>query len=92
MLVRSEINIKPWREEFPDIKQGSQAVSWRDRKQLAYWKGNPDVLSPIRTELLNCNDSKAWGAEILRQVGLNRLSQFDINQSWQISTCFMHQT
>ncbi|CAL5202517.1 unnamed protein product [Lathyrus oleraceus] len=63
----SEINIKPWREEFPDIKQGSQAVSWRDRKQLAYWKGNPDVLSPIRTELLNCNDSKAWGAEILRQ-------------------------
>lgn len=62
-----EINIRPWHEEFPDIKQGSQAVSWKKKLPRAYWKGNPDVASPIRTELLNCNHSRKWNAQIMRQ-------------------------
>lgn len=62
-----EINIRPWQEEFPDIKQGAQVVSWKNKNPLAYWKGNPDVASPLRTELLTCNDSMKWGAEIMRQ-------------------------
>lgn len=75
MLVRPEINIRPWQEEFPDIKQGAQVVSWKNKNPLAYWKGNPDVASPLRTELLTCNDSMKWGAEIMRQVECNGLSQ-----------------
>ena len=71
LLLRSEINIRPWQEEFPDIKQGSRNVSWKNKFPWAYWKGNPDVASPIRTELINCNDSRKWGAEIMRQVRLN---------------------
>ncbi|KAK7289818.1 hypothetical protein RIF29_03780 [Crotalaria pallida] len=62
-----EINIRSWPEEFQDIKKGSRAVSWKDKIPLAYWKGNPDVASPLRTELLNCNDSREWGAQIMRQ-------------------------
>src|ERR1044072_7832997 len=74
LLVRSEINIRPWMEEFPDIKRGSQSMRWKDKVPHAYWKGNPDVASPIRTELLNCNDTRQWGAEIMRQVGLSYLA------------------
>lgn len=63
----SEVNLQPWNEEFKDIKHGSQAKSWKEKLPFAYWKGNPDVLSPLRVELMKCNDSKLWGAEILRQ-------------------------
>ncbi|CAL0301690.1 unnamed protein product [Lupinus luteus] len=62
-----EINIRTWQEEFLDIKKGSRAVSWKNKIPLAYWKGNPDVASPVRLELLNCNDSSQWGAQIMRQ-------------------------
>ncbi|KAJ9146801.1 hypothetical protein P3X46_029027 [Hevea brasiliensis] len=62
-----EINIRPWNEEFRDIKQVSKSQSWSRKWPRAYWKGNPDVLSPIRTELLQCNHSRKWGAHILRQ-------------------------
>ncbi|XP_028752947.1 O-glucosyltransferase rumi [Neltuma alba] len=63
----SEINIRPWHEEFPDIKRGSQTVPWNNRQPFAYWKGNPDVGSPVRMALLECNDTAMWGAQILRQ-------------------------
>lgn len=62
-----ETNIRPWNEEFPDIKRGSQTESWSRKFPHAYWKGNPDVGSPIRTELLQCNDTRKWGAQILSQ-------------------------
>ncbi|XP_031401736.1 O-glucosyltransferase rumi homolog isoform X2 [Punica granatum] len=62
-----ETNIHPWDKEFGDIKQGSRALSWRKKIPRAYWKGNPDVYSPIRTELLTCNHSRKWGAQIMRQ-------------------------
>ena len=78
LLLRSEINIRPWQEEFADIKRGSQAVRWRNKIPRAYWKGNPDVASPIRAELLNCNHSRKWGAQIMRQVGLNYHVKFDL--------------
>lgn len=68
MCNRSEIHIDPWNTQFRDIKQGSQAKSWAEKSPVAYWKGNPDVFSPIRTELLQCNDTDRWSAEILRQV------------------------
>ncbi|XXG75397.1 hypothetical protein AAC387_Pa07g3911 [Persea americana] len=63
----TEVNIGPWDEEFRSIKEGSQALDWTEKHPTAHWKGNPDVDSPVRTELLHCNDSRSWGAEIMRQ-------------------------
>ncbi|XP_027090156.1 protein O-glucosyltransferase 1 [Coffea eugenioides] len=63
----SEINIQPWEEEFRSIKEGSQAHSWRKKSPIAYWKGNPDVASPLRMALLQCNDTEMWRAQIMRQ-------------------------
>lgn len=63
----SEINIRPWDEEFKRIKIGSHSMPWEKKDATAYWKGNPDVASPIRTALLACNDSQLWGAQIMRQ-------------------------
>lgn len=68
LLHRPELNIHPWEEQFGEIKRGSQERSWKKKEPFAYWKGNPDVSSPIRTELLNCNDTKMWRAQIMRQV------------------------
>ena len=65
---RSETNLRPWDEEFGDIKQGSKRSSWGSKQPRAYWKGNPDVVSPIRMELMKCNHSRLWGAQIMRQV------------------------
>ncbi|KAK8697783.1 hypothetical protein V6N13_113920 [Hibiscus sabdariffa] len=62
-----EVNIHPWDEQFKEIKQGSQAQTWAKKITRAYWKGNPDVESPIRMELMQCNDSNLWGTEIIRQ-------------------------
>ncbi|XP_058099665.1 uncharacterized protein LOC131244012 [Magnolia sinica] len=62
-----EVNIAPWDEEFRSIKLGSQELNWKKKSRTAYWKGNPDVQSPIRTKLLSCNNSKTWGAQIMRQ-------------------------
>ncbi|KAL6204429.1 PREDICTED: protein O-glucosyltransferase 1 [Fragaria vesca subsp. vesca] len=62
-----ETNIEPWDEQFQAIKRGGQETTWRKKELLAYWKGNPDVGSPVRKELLNCNDSKTYRAQILKQ-------------------------
>lgn len=62
-----EVNIFSWDEQFRSIKRGSQAQTWMQKSPHAYWKGNPDVNSPVRTELLQCNNTKEWGAEIMRQ-------------------------
>ncbi|KAJ1261626.1 hypothetical protein BS78_09G044900 [Paspalum vaginatum] len=62
-----ETNIEPWMQEFASIKRGAGAARWADRVPTAYWKGNPDVASPLRVALLRCNDTAAWRAEILRQ-------------------------
>ncbi|KAI3906620.1 hypothetical protein MKW98_009528 [Papaver atlanticum] len=62
-----ETNIQPWDKEFNSIKKESQAQSWRNKTDHAYWKGNPYVASPVRMELLKCNDTKLWGAEVFIQ-------------------------
>lgn len=62
-----ETNLNPWDEEFREIKRGSQRTSWTKKQPHAYWKGNPDVDSPVRTQLLKCNHSRLWGAQIWRQ-------------------------
>ncbi|KAJ4725584.1 O-glucosyltransferase rumi [Melia azedarach] len=62
-----ETNLRAWNEEFPEIKHGSQAKFWSEKSPRAYWKGNPDVASPLRVELVKCNDSNRWEAEIMRQ-------------------------
>ncbi|CAI9106977.1 OLC1v1006232C2 [Oldenlandia corymbosa var. corymbosa] len=62
-----EIQIQPWGEEFRSIKQGSMSKLWSQKWPFAYWKGNPDVASPIREMLLQCNDTAKWKAQILRQ-------------------------
>ncbi|XP_052187059.1 uncharacterized protein LOC127797893 isoform X2 [Diospyros lotus] len=66
-LFRPEVNIEAWSEEFENIKKGSKGRSWRNKWPVAYWKGNPDVSSPVRTELLKCNDTRMWRAQIMRQ-------------------------
>ncbi|WVZ96283.1 hypothetical protein U9M48_041939 [Paspalum notatum var. saurae] len=62
-----ETNIEPWTQEFASIKLGAGATPWANRVPTAYWKGNPDVASPLRVALLRCNDTATWRAEILRQ-------------------------
>ncbi|EOY33718.1 hypothetical protein QUC31_018795 [Theobroma cacao] len=62
-----ETNIQPWDKQFKDIKQGSQAENWTRKLPWAFWKGNPDVEAPIRQELMQCNHSRQWGAQIIRQ-------------------------
>ncbi|KQK07501.1 O-glucosyltransferase rumi homolog [Brachypodium distachyon] len=62
-----ETHINPWAKEFRAIKQGSRRVKWGDRVPLAFWKGNPDVASPLRLALLACNDTNLWHAQIMRQ-------------------------
>ncbi|KAI4340331.1 hypothetical protein MLD38_025181 [Melastoma candidum] len=62
-----ETNLQPWDVEFNSIKDGSRALSWRERFPWAYWKGNPNVGSPIRTKLMKCNNSSYWGAEVIQQ-------------------------
>ncbi|KAF8725881.1 hypothetical protein HU200_020447 [Digitaria exilis] len=62
-----ETNIEPWNVEFKSIKVGAKATRWVDRVPTAYWKGNPDVASPLRVALLGCNDTNLWHAEIMRQ-------------------------
>ncbi|XP_043687070.1 protein O-glucosyltransferase 1 [Telopea speciosissima] len=63
----TEVNVRPWDDEFSDIKRGSQVLSWKKKTPRAYWKGNPNVFASIRTELLTCNHSRKWGAQIMRQ-------------------------
>lgn len=65
---REEVNVSPWDEEFKSIKKGANSKSWKKKIPYAYWKGNPDVVSPIRLALLECNDTELWGARIMRQV------------------------
>lgn len=72
MQCRPEVNIEPWDKEFRSIKEGSQALDWTEKHPTAHWKGNPDVDSPVRTELLHCNESRSWGAEIMRQVKFSK--------------------
>ncbi|KAL6594716.1 hypothetical protein ACP70R_048454 [Stipagrostis hirtigluma subsp. patula] len=62
-----ETNIEPWNRQFKSIKAGAKATKWKDRVPTAYWKGNPDVASPLRIALLACNDTNLWRAEIMRQ-------------------------
>ncbi|KAK9124498.1 hypothetical protein Sjap_014100 [Stephania japonica] len=64
---RPETNIQPWEEEFKSIKRGSEAVNWDKKLNHAYWRGNPFVGSRARTDLLHCNDTNKWGAEIYIQ-------------------------
>ena len=64
---RPETNIEPWSREFKSIKVGAKATKWVDRVPTAFWKGNPDVASPLRLALLGCNDTNLWRAEIMRQ-------------------------
>jgi hypothetical protein len=67
-LCRPEVNIQPWEVEFQSIEKGSDAIKWKDRVEFAYWKGNPDVASPLRVALLSCNDTDKRQAPIFRQV------------------------
>ncbi|KAK6927119.1 Glycosyl transferase CAP10 domain [Dillenia turbinata] len=68
-----EVNIAPWDEEFRDIKRGSEVLRWNKKWSNAYWKGNPDVGAPVRTALLKCNDTRKWGAQIMRQNWLEEV-------------------
>lgn len=106
-MCRPEVNIGPWDDEFRGIKEASQALNWTERHPTAYWKGNPDVVSYLRIKLLHCNDSRAWGAQIVRQVKFSKhniplsphhsyLSGYDVCYQWVgclniIVICFVWQ-
>ncbi|KAJ4749965.1 O-glucosyltransferase rumi-like protein (DUF821) [Rhynchospora pubera] len=62
-----EVNIQPWEVEYKSIEKGSEAIKWKDRVRFAYWRGNPDVASPLRVALMSCNDTEKWQAQIFRQ-------------------------
>ncbi|KAL5721054.1 hypothetical protein ACHQM5_013660 [Ranunculus cassubicifolius] len=62
-----ETHIEPWDMEFKSIKEGSHATSWDKKIPRAFWKGNIQDVTPVRTELLRCNHSRKWGAQIMRQ-------------------------
>lgn len=64
-----ETDIRPWTEELENIYKASKSMKWENRDPSAFWKGNPDVGSPIREELLKCNSSEEhdWRAQIFRQ-------------------------
>ncbi|KAF6153621.1 hypothetical protein GIB67_027488 [Kingdonia uniflora] len=79
-----ETNIQPWDDEFRRIDSTSRAQTWTNKSANAYWRGNPSVGSPVRVDLLQCNDTKLWGAEIFiqnwmkeAQVGFKQLSLTD---------------
>lgn len=50
----AETNIRPWRSEVRDIKEGNKKIKWEEREPYAYWKGNPSVC-PWRADLMKCN-------------------------------------
>lgn len=79
---RPEINIGPWDAEFSGIKQGSQVLNWTQKLSYAYWKGNPDVQSPVRVDLLQCNNSDIIGAQVMRQVLCNYHLDLFLSKIW----------
>jgi hypothetical protein len=65
--LKNTVYVEPWDRQFASIKAGANATRWPDRVPTAYWRGNPDVASPLRVALLGCNDTGLWRAEIMRQ-------------------------
>lgn len=65
LLLRAELNIRPWETTLNNIQEGNKNVQWKDRIPYAFWKGNPSV-SYIRKELGKCNASNQhdWNARI----------------------------
>lgn len=61
-----QVDLLPWTQELEQIYKASKYFKWEERRPTAYWKGNPDVGSAVREDLLKCNSSD-WGAEIFRQ-------------------------
>ncbi|KAL5230879.1 hypothetical protein ABZP36_029655 [Zizania latifolia] len=52
-----EVNIRPWAPLLAEVAEENARLPWPEREPYAYWKGNPNV-SPLRGELLRCNDSQ----------------------------------
>lgn len=73
-LYRSETKLEPWDEQREKIAKASASTSWKSKTRKAFWRGNPDVGSPLRMELLKCNNASGWYAsrsEIQNQVLLS---------------------
>lgn len=69
LIIRPEINIKPWEPVSKELKEGNTRRKWKDREPYAYWKGNPAVAA-TRMDLLKCNvsDTHEWNARVYAQV------------------------
>ncbi|KAJ7541130.1 hypothetical protein O6H91_10G047700 [Diphasiastrum complanatum] len=63
----AEVNIKPWDQEMQNIFNGSQKLPWSQRLPVAFWKGNPNVGARVRIDLLNCNSTEKFNAQIFKQ-------------------------
>ncbi|KAG6552537.1 hypothetical protein Mapa_005845 [Marchantia paleacea] len=58
----SETKLEPWDQQREKIVKASAATSWKSKTRKAFWRGNPDVGSPLRMELLKCNNASGWHA------------------------------
>ncbi|CAM6104362.1 unnamed protein product [Calypogeia fissa] len=64
----SETNLYPWEEELSKIKKGAEKTPWRLKVPKAYWRGNPNVGSALRQELMTCKTAtKSPQTEIYNQ-------------------------
>lgn len=69
LMVRAEINIKPWNLFLEETRNASESLKWKDRAPYAFWKGNPGVVK-TRQDLMQCNLSNGhdWNARLFAQV------------------------
>ncbi|XP_024530760.1 protein O-glucosyltransferase 1 isoform X1 [Selaginella moellendorffii] len=53
-----QVKIRPWEQESVEIFDGANETDWFEREAIAYWKGNLWVMTPVREELLQCNNTQ----------------------------------
>ncbi|KAL3682330.1 hypothetical protein R1sor_000352 [Riccia sorocarpa] len=63
-----ETKLEPWDEQREKIDKGSALMEWKDKIPTAFWRGNPDVGSPLRENLLKCTSraeiqNQNWGIQ-----------------------------
>ncbi|KAL2611116.1 hypothetical protein R1flu_022808 [Riccia fluitans] len=73
-----ETKLEPWDQQREKIVKASAMVQWKDKIAKAFWRGNPDVGSPLRMQLIECQNR----AEVQNQ---NWASQQPAGQEYDAS-------
>ncbi|URE21130.1 hypothetical protein MUK42_11134, partial [Musa troglodytarum] len=75
IILTSPSRTGPSGAEFQNIKLGSQTMKWRKRARTAYWKGNPDVQSPVREAFYKIYaEGYAWSVSLKYIVACGSLA------------------